>query len=222
MKSASADFMMKRRQDIALFSSIILALVLWFVMFVVRPLNFWLMMSISTSLLAAVSFAFGGCLISREEITWKNIFLGVPAAAVLYGIFLIGNQALIFISAAVPALVPDRAGNIAAVYANMGTLYPFVVGALLFFPIGFGEEVFWRGFVQSRLSQRWGPLGAFALTTLLYAGAHLPTGNPVLILAALACGLFWGGLYMVSGRLVPVIVSHMVWDPLIFVIWPMK
>jgi len=199
---------------------ILLAFALWTVVFVVRPLNFWLMMSFSTSLLAAIAFIFGRPLIPRGELTWKNIFMGILAAGVLYAVFQIGNQALILISRFFPALIPDRAGNITAVYANREILSPILVGILLFFPIGFGEELFWRGFVQRRLASKWTPLWAWLATTLLYAGVHLPTGNPVLILASLTCGVFWGGLYLLTGRLVPVLVSHMVWDPAIFVIWP--
>jgi len=205
-----------------LYLGVFLAFVLWFVMFVARPLNFWLMMSFSTSLLAALSFIFGSPLLSREEMTWKNILLGLLSAALLYAVFWVGNQFLILVSGLFPSLIPDRAGNINAVYANRGVLSPVLVGTLLFFPIGFGEEVFWRGFVQRRFSVKWTPAAAWIVTTLLYAAVHLPTGNPVLILAALTCGAFWGGLYMATGTLVPVLVSHMIWDPVIFVIWPIK
>lgn len=216
MKCATADFM-------AVLLGIILAFVLWFVMFILRPFNFWLMMTFSTSLLAAISFAFTtGALISPKEVSWKNVLLGFLGAALLYLVFLVGNRVLVLVADLFPGLLPDRAGNIEAVYANRGGLSPIVVGALLFFPIGFGEEIFWRGFVQARFSQRWNPLAAFALTTLLYVGVHVPTGNPVLILASFTCAVFWGGLYMASGKLVPVLVSHMVWDPLIFVILPIK
>lgn len=189
-------------------------------MFVIRPLNFWLMMSLSTSLLATIAFIFGRPLIFREELTWKNMLLGILAAGALYVVFWTGNEFLILMSRFLPTLIPDRAGNINAVYANRGILSPLLVGILLFFPIGFGEEIFWRGFVQRRCSVKWSPLSAWIVTTILYVVVHLPTGNPVLILAAFTCGAFWGGLYAVTGRLVPVLVSHMVWDPVIFVIWP--
>jgi uncharacterized protein len=222
MTYGNADFIMKSKRDKALFLSILLAFALWFTMFILRPFNFWLMMSMSTSLLAAVSFAFGRPLILREELSLKNILLGILAAALLYAVFWVGNQVLIFLSGVLPTLIPDRAGNIGAVYANRGELSPVVVGALLFFPIGFGEEIFWRGFVQTGFSKKWGPSSAFALTTLLYVGVHVPTGNPVLILAAFTCGVFWGGIYMTFGRLVPVVISHMVWDPMIFVVWPIR
>jgi membrane protease YdiL (CAAX protease family) len=212
-----------RTGDPALWVTVTLAFGLWIVMFIIRPFNFWLMMSFSTSLLAVLSFILGRPFVSlREELTWKNILLGVLAAGILYAVFWVGNQSLILLSRFSPALIPDRAENLKAVYANRGILSPLLVGILLFFPIGFGEEVFWRGFVQRRLGSKWTPLSAWILTTLLYVGIHLPTGNPVLILAAFACGTFWGGLYMATGRLLPVIVSHMVWDPIIFVVWPIK
>jgi hypothetical protein len=205
-----------------LWPSIVLAFVLWIVIFVFRPLNFWILLTFSTSLLAAIAFAIGRPLIPSREFTAKNLLLGILLAALLYAIFYVGNQFLVLVSRLFPALLPDPAGNIASVYANLGGLSPGLVAFLLFFPIGFGEEIFWRGFVQRRFRERWSARSAFVLTALLYTAIHLPTGNPVLILAALTCGLFWGGFYWATGSLVPVLVSHMLWDPFIFVILPIK
>jgi CAAX protease family protein len=205
-----------------LWASILLASVLWVVMFVFKPFNFWVLLTFSTSLLSAVAFVLGRPLLLSREFTAKNVLFGILLAALLYAIFYLGNQFLIMVSRLFPALLPDRAGNIASVYANLGGLSPSLVAFLLFFPIGFGEEVFWRGFVQRRFRERWSGRSAFLLTSLLYTAIHLPTGNPVLILAALTCGLFWGGFYWSTGSLVPVLVSHMLWDPFIFVIFPIK
>jgi membrane protease YdiL (CAAX protease family) len=205
-----------------LWPSIVLAFVLWIVIFVFRPLNFWVMLTFSTSLLAAIAFALGRPLLPSREFTAKNLLLGILLAALLYAIFYVGNQFLVLVSRLFPALLPDPAGNIASVYANLGGLSPGLVAFLLFFPIGFGEEIFWRGFVQRRFRERWSARSAFVLTALLYTAIHFPTGNPVLILAALTCGLFWGGFYWATGSLVPVLVSHMLWDPFIFVILPIK
>jgi membrane protease YdiL (CAAX protease family) len=212
----------KPASHVGLWASVGLAFVLWVVMFVLQPLNFWVMLTFSTSLLSAVAFALGRPLIPSREFTATNVFVGVLLAALLYALFYAGNQFLMLVSRLFPALLPDRAGNIASVYANLGGLSPTLVGLLLFFPIGFGEEIFWRGFVQRRLGERGSGTSAFVLTTLLYTAIHVPTGNPVLILAALTCGLFWGGFYRATGRLVPVLVSHMLWDPFIFVVWPVK
>lgn len=205
-----------------LWAGVGLAFVLWGGIFVLKPFNFWFMLTFSTFLLAAIAFLLGTPLLLGREFTARNVLLGVVLAALLYGVFYAGNQFLKMVSGLFPALLPDRAGNIASVYANLGGLSRAVVSLLLFFPIGFGEEVFWRGFVQRRLSERWSAGPAFVVTSLLYTGIHLATGNPVLILAALTCGLFWGGFYWATGSLVPVLVSHMLWDPFIFVIWPIK
>jgi len=223
MKSVSSDRLtVNSDQQNGLWASILLAFALWVVLFVFQPFHFWAMLTFSTALLAAVAFVLGRPLLSGREFTATNVFLGVVLAALLYGVFYMGNLFLMLVSRLFPALLPDRAGNIASVYANLGGLSPALVGFLLFFPIGFGEEVFWRGFVQRRLRDRWSAKSAFVLTALLYTAIHLPTGNPVLILAALTCGLFWGGFYWATGSLVPVLVSHMFWDPFIFVIFPIK
>jgi len=214
--------MNKTASQSSLWPSIGLAFVLWFVMFVLQPLNFWVMLTFSTSLLSVVAFALGRPLIPSREFTAKNILVGVLLAALLYAVFYLGNQFLLLVSRFFPSLLPDPALDIASVYANLGGLSPSLVAFLLFFPIGFGEEVFWRGFVQRRFRERGSATAAFVLTTLLYTAIHVPTGNPVLILAALTCGLFWGGFYRATGSLVPVLVSHMLWDPFIFVIMPIR
>ena len=202
--------------------SILLAFALWTVMFVLRPLNFWLMLSFSTSLLGTIALTQARSLLRREELSLKNFLLGFLMAGLLYAIFWLGNQFLILVSALFPSLLPDPSGNIGSVYANLGSLPPALVGALLFFPIGFGEEIFWRGFVQRRFAETWNPAAGFILALLLYTGVHLPTGNLVLILAAFTCGAFWGGLYWLTGSLLPVLISHMLWDPAIFVVWPIR
>jgi membrane protease YdiL (CAAX protease family) len=214
--------MSKAASQKRLWAGIALAFVLWVVMFVLQPFNFWAMLTLSTSLLAAVALVLGRPLLSGREFTAKNVLTGIFLAALLYAIFYAGNQFLIMVSRLFPGLLPDRAGNIASVYANLGGLSPALVGSLLFFPVGFGEEVFWRGFVQRRFGETWSGPTAFLLTSLLYTAIHVPTGNPVLILAAVTCGLFWGGFYWATGSLVPVLVSHMLWDPFIFVIFPIR
>lgn len=82
------------------------------------------------------------------------------------------------------------------------------------------EELIWRGMVLDELSERFGNRRAFVLATLLYALAALPTAyllrdavagpNPLLVLAALGCGLVWTFLAGRCGRLLPSTVSHLV------------
>jgi membrane protease YdiL (CAAX protease family) len=99
----------------------------------------------------------------------------------------------------------------------------FVVAAL--------EEITWRGLLMRSLQGVAGPARACVLTTLLYAVAHLPTlsllrmpgagYNPLVVLAALGCGLVWGLMVLRTGRLTPAILAHALfsWSIIEFPLW---
>jgi hypothetical protein len=62
---------------------------------------------------------------------------------------------------------------------------------------------------------------AFVLTTACYTAVHLPSGNFMLIMAAMVCGIVWGGLYwLMPNRLPAIIISHALWDAAAFVWFP--
>ncbi len=201
------------KTKLTIYSSITMAFSLWYLIFVARPLNFWLMMSFATVLLALVSFAAGRPLFRRDEFTFKNILLGIASAAFLYFVFFAGRKLL-------PIFIPHDAQNLHSIYANAESIPLPLVAALLFFPIGFGEEIFWRGFIQKKFGLIYGKKLALILTVLIYTAVHIPTMNPVLILAAAVCGAFWGLLYFRTESLLVVLVSHMCWDPLVFIVRP--
>ncbi|MBP6941910.1 MAG: CPBP family intramembrane metalloprotease [Syntrophorhabdaceae bacterium] len=201
--------------------SVLLAFVLWHTTFMVRPFNFWLTMAFNTALLSAVSFASGKIPWRKGEWSLRNTGIGILAAIALYGIFWLGHEMLILANA-YAGLLPRRVENLNAIYASRAELPQYLIAILLFFPIGFGEEIYWRGFIQRLFQARWGKGAALLLTVVLYTGVHLSTGNPVLILAAFICGVYWSGLYWYTGSIVPVLISHMLWDPFIFIIAPIK
>ena len=93
---------------------------------------------------------------------------------------------------------------------------------LLFFITGPGEEVFWRGFLQARLMERWGNLAGFGAATGMYAAVHIFSGNLVLMAAALIAGAFWGALYLWRRDLLLQITSHSLWSAVIFAIFPIR
>ena len=211
------------RKDFLLIFSLLLAFFLWWVMFVPRPFNFWAMMAFSTLLLSAVAMIiYGRSLVPLSEFTLKNVLTGAASAIILYLIFLLGNEFLALAERLLPEGIISRESDLAKVYAGAGLLPQWAIALLLIFPIASGEELFWRGTLQRRLGERFGAKAAFAVTVLAYTLVHLSTGNLTLILAAFTCALYWGGLYAWRGSLVPVLVSHMLWDPLIFVLLPMR
>jgi membrane protease YdiL (CAAX protease family) len=82
------------------------------------------------------------------------------------------------------------------------------------------EELFWRGYLQRSLSMRFGRRTGALLSAAAYSGVHLASGNLTLIGAAAVVGLFWGGLRALGLPLGALIVSHVIWDILIFLYAP--
>jgi membrane protease YdiL (CAAX protease family) len=98
----------------------------------------------------------------------------------------------------------------------------FIIGLVLVFPIGPGEEIYWRGLIQRRFAERLGGNAGLLCAATAYALVHLPTFNSPLVLTAFIGGLVWGYIYRASGSLAPAVVSHVLWDLLIFVIFPLS
>ncbi|MBQ2526010.1 MAG: CPBP family intramembrane metalloprotease, partial [Bacteroidales bacterium] len=97
-----------------------------------------------------------------------------------------------------------------------------LISLLLLLIIGPAEEIFWRGYVQRTLAAEGSADKAFIITTLAYTLVHIPSLNPMLILAAMVCGIAWGGLYrLFPDRLPAIILSHALWDAAAFVWFPL-
>ncbi len=192
-------------------SSLILASALWAVIFLVKPLDFWVMMSLST-----IALLFVAVVVNRDRVSLPStifpIMLGLVSGLLLYGLFLLGFQATKNMSVI--------GQGVSEVYAFRSTS-SLVIGLLILFPIAPSEEVYWRGLIQRRFAERLGPLAGFLSSSAAYSLVHLPTLNPSLILTALIGGLVWGYLYLRTKSLVPGIVSHVLFDLLIFVVAPL-
>jgi len=193
--------------------SLILATILWYVMFVIKPINFWVEMSISILILLIAALLSGYRLPQLKKIEFRHVIIGIASAVILYFIFYVGN----IISG---YLFPFKDAQILSVYSNRSEGNLVWIGLLLIFIIGPGEEIFWRGFIQTTFSKRYGENKGYIIAALLYAGVHIITGNFMLIIAALVCGFYWGWLYKKEKSLVPVIISHALWDLTIFVLFP--
>lgn len=85
-----------------------------------------------------------------------------------------------------------------------------------------GEELFWRGFIQKKLMSYFKPPVSITAASLLYAAAHIYSGSFLLMLAALISGLVWGTLYYWKKSMPLAIVSHIIFDLMIFIIAPFR
>lgn len=193
--------------------TLLVSTVLWYLMFVIKPMNFWLEMSLSISLLVSMALYAKRNLLYFEKISLRHIVIGIISAVGLYFVFYFGNIIAGF-------LFPFKDAQVLSVYSNRSQGNPFWIGLMLLFIIGPGEELFWRGFIQNTLSKKIGENKGYVLATLLYAGVHITTGNVMLVVAALVCGIYWGWIYKKEKSLVPIIISHALWDLIIFILYP--
>lgn len=196
---------------------IAVAAVLWFYMF--SPwtsgiTSFWLNMSFAAVVLTVIA-AIG----NRNNKPGKTNFAGsvlsgVAIAFALWCVFWAGDK----IS---QLLFSFARGQVDNVYGMKEGSSPVMIALLLLFVIGPAEEYFWRGFVQKNMSDLCSPMWAMIVTTVIYALVHIWSFNFMLVMAALVAGAVWGILYWLKPSLLPaLIVSHAVWDALVFVILP--
>lgn len=204
--------------------SVCLAALLWFVMFspwTASLLNFWWAMTASACILIALSTLAqrrdGGSsvLFQFTIFNFKEVLLGIGIAVVLWFVFYVGDKVsqwmFDFARPQVNLIYDMKTGN-----------QPWLIALLLLFIIGPAEEIFWRGYIQRQLSQRWSPNVGFLVTTAIYTAVHLPSGNFMLVMAAMVCGVAWGGLYRLMPQHFPAIVlSHALWDAAAFVWFPL-
>lgn len=199
------------------------AALLWFYMFSSwtqgRP-NFWIVMSCSAVILTSLGLAFTPDRqeLSRIERPMLQILGGIALAFFLWGIFWIGDKASSWI-------FDFARTEVDAVYSMKHGLPTWTIGLLLLFLIGPAEELFWRGYVQRTLSRTLGGRHpedfAFLLTAVVYALVHIWSFNFMLVMAALVAGLVWGFIYRLCPKALPaLIISHALWDVLVFVILP--
>jgi membrane protease YdiL (CAAX protease family) len=178
--------------------------------FGLRVVPFWPAMAA----LAALSWWAGWhpFLPARLRPTWR---LGAMGAASGLGLY-----ALSCAAAVVARPTPLWAG--VQEVTDLARSVPLAVAVLLVVAVTSpAEEVLWRGAVFARATRRLGPgWRPVAATTGLYAAVVALSGQPILVLAALACGAVWARQRQVTGSLVPGVVSHALWASLLLLYVP--
>ena len=195
--------------------TVILANVLWFATFYLTFSTFWIKIAVSASSLAVLSWWIRPIKRDRLRFDTTALLIGLVSAVILYLIFWAGKE----IST---ALFPFAERQIGGVYGKGAGTPLWIVLPLLLFVTGPCEELYWRGFLQDRLMERFGGLSGWLFTTVIYAAVHLWSFNFMLIGAAAVAGAFWGAMYWRFGNLLPVIVSHSLWSAVIFAVMPLS
>ena len=183
------------------------AAVAWGLLFALGREQFW-----PRAAAAGATIGVYGLVVQRRELGDlfafgpPDVVLGVVSAAVLWAVFWIGDRL-------VTRLLPSLSAEVDDLYAvreeTTTSRMPLVLAV-----IGPAEEVFWRGLVQQR--------AGIAVALVGYALVHVWERKPILLLAALVGGAFWGALFAWTGSLVAPIVSHLLWDLAIIVWFPTR
>lgn len=203
--------------DQRLWIAIATATILWFIMFspwTAPKVNFWYTMTASAIILTTLAACFCREWIKEIRFTPSQVFIGLALAAVLWMVFWTGDKVSQW-------LFSFARPQVDLIYGMKTGTSPILIGALLVAIIGPAEEIYWRGYVQRRLTERWNANIGFIATLALYTMIHVWSMNFMLVMAALVVGACWGLLYRLKPQwLTALVISHAVWDTCAFVLFP--
>lgn len=84
------------------------------------------------------------------------------------------------------------------------------------------EEWVWRGLAIDLLSKSGHAGRAVLLSALIYVLPQIAFRSPLLVVVALVCGLIWGALRVWTKGLVAPLLAHLLWNLLVFVLFPVE
>ncbi|MEH7238236.1 CPBP family intramembrane glutamic endopeptidase [Bacillus sp. JJ1562] len=174
-------------------------------------LLFWVMFTISFFLLSLASLRYGK--FEYPNFSISNIAIAILSGLLMYSLFYIGK-----IGSAI--LFQNELTNVATLYMRIQPqlTWHYVALFLVIIP---GEELFWRGFIQRNIEAKFeNKLLVIVISSLLYMSANIYTLNPLFLLATFAGGVVWGALYMWNRNILLTILSHLVFNLFLLVLFP--
>lgn len=203
--------MKKCVSDLTLIIGIVLAHLLLFFTFEDKSV-FWYMYT--ASMLLHISYT-----IVKEDVddqtSFKSyLFYGICSGIILFGVFWAGNDLINILH------LPFN-NDINKLYNRFSPseIWHYIVLILVIIP---GEEIFWRGFVQKRISRHLNHTLSILIAALLNASVNIYSEFMILPFAAFVSGIFWGWLYKWKKSIPLVIVSHLIFDLFLFVLLPLR
>ncbi|MEH7121052.1 type II CAAX endopeptidase family protein [Neobacillus vireti] len=201
--------MEKRFLDIQLILGFIIAHALIYFSFHDKTI-FWYIFT--GSILILIAYAMYQGEVDDEASFAKYVFLGAISGLLLYFIFLFGFKAIQIMD-----LPFQKSINKLYRWYAPDAFWHYIALILVAAP---GEELFWRGFIQKSLLKYFKPMWSILLGAILYASVAIYSGSPILVFAACLSGIAWGLLYYWKRSMPLVIVSHIIFDIMIFIILP--
>ncbi len=179
-------------------------------------LTLWTLLAAMAVLVAVLAFVYEGREIKRGiRFNPGGAAIGAGTGCALYVLIALGLRAL---SAQATSGAQIESGvELPWLFVSLlklrGCLDPvpaFFAGLGGAFLLAPAEEMFWRGFVQLRISLWLGKWAGALLVSLLYAGLYALAIGPLAAIGAMLTGAVCAGLTARSGSLVPAIFCHAV------------
>jgi membrane protease YdiL (CAAX protease family) len=174
---------------------------------------FWIIFPVALSILLIISILS----LKRDlkfSFTIPEFCYGILTGTLLYGAFLV----IYLVLKKLPLPLLAFVQNLYEIVGPKEWWHYFVL-IIIIIP---GEEIFWRRYLQPQVIQIFGRTQGVITAACLYAFAHIWTGNPMLVAAAAFAGLVWGGLYEWKKSATLIIVSHLIFDLWLLVLFPLK
>ncbi|QDQ01503.1 CPBP family intramembrane metalloprotease [Lysinibacillus fusiformis] len=176
-----------------------------------NPAVFWYLYAFT--LLVCIAIAILAGKIEDQLPTWKFLLFGIGYGTITYGIIRFGYWLAPFINDQFVRSVQ----KFLTVYGPQN-IWHYI---LLVFIVAIGEELFWRGYVQQQIKRFMRPSFAVLGTALLCAMSFALSGFMLGILASFVASLIWGFLYEWRKSMPLVIVAHVVFVLLLFLVLPL-
>lgn len=154
----------------------------------------------------------GASLRERLRPRRQDVVLGIAV-----GVLMTAGTYVVFEAAR--ALVPGLAAHVARLYRAAGTETPAIALAWTLVILT-GEELLWRGAWIDVWSSRLGATTAAVSSVVAFSLTQLASGSLIVALLACSCGAIWTGLRMHTGRVVPGLIAHAIWTPIVILFHP--
>lgn len=171
---------------------------------------FWILLPTVSLILILLSFTQASLRVSLCSI--QEFIVAIGTGIGLYCLFWLGNQIGLRLF---PLYFPEQ---VQLLYEALqpSSLLSWLLLFLIVIP---GEEIVWRAVALEKLALQ--PLPAILLATALYMLSLIFSISPLLLLAALCGGILWGSLYLWKKNILLPLLSHLVFDLLLLVLFPL-
>jgi uncharacterized protein len=172
---------------------------------------FWYLYAFT--LLVGIAIALTNVNFEDRIATWQYLLFGIGYGTITYGIIKLGYLIL-------PSIDSGTTKEISNFIGHFGPQNVFHY-ILLVFIISLGEEMFWRGYVQQQLKRFTTPVWAVIISAILFSLSLAISGFLPGAIAAIVAGIIFGALYEWKKSLPLIIVAHIVFVLLLFLVLPL-